>query len=40
MYLCDVVPKLKALCGHLLYRSEDMLVFAKFVSICLSYVPR
>ncbi|KAI1796814.1 hypothetical protein LXA43DRAFT_1057645 [Ganoderma leucocontextum] len=30
MYLCDVVPKLKALCGHLLYRTGDMFVFAKF----------
>nr|VWP02326.1 MAP kinase kinase kinase (EC [Ganoderma boninense] len=30
MYLCKVVPKLKALCGHLLYRSGDMFVFAKF----------
>ncbi|KAM5542291.1 hypothetical protein V8D89_004164 [Ganoderma adspersum] len=30
MHLCDVVPKLKALCGHLLFCSGDMFTFAKF----------
>ena len=39
-YLCNVVPKPKALCGHLLYRSSDMFVFAKFVSPLPCLVPR
>ncbi|KAI1789152.1 hypothetical protein LXA43DRAFT_1063027 [Ganoderma leucocontextum] len=30
MYLCDRIPKLKALCGHLFFRMSDMFVFAKF----------
>ena len=40
MYLCNVVPKLKALCRHLLYHTGDMFVFTKFVSPLPCYVPR